>query len=59
MRWKIEEAYNTLKNKMKFENVSGKAFIYVKQDFYAQIYVYNMMVDFRHSTEEEILEKKL
>lgn len=57
MRWKIEEAYNTLKNKMKFENVSGKACIYVKQDFYAQIYVYNMMEDFRHSTEEEILEK--
>ena len=57
MRWKIEEAYNTLKNKMKFENVSEKACIYVEQDFYAQIYVYNMMEDFRHSTEEEILEK--
>ena len=42
---------------MKFENVSEKACIYVEQDFYAQIYVYNMMEDFRHSTEEEILEK--
>ena len=38
-RWKIELAYNTLKNKMKLESVSGKSTIYVKQDFLAQILV--------------------
>lgn len=53
-RWKIEEAYNTLKNKMKFESVSGMSSIYVKQDFLAQIFVYNMMEDVRHSAEEQI-----
>ena len=55
LRWKIEQAYHTLKNKMKFESVSGKASIYVKQDFLAQIYVYNMMQDMITYAEEEII----
>ena len=54
LRWKIEEAYNTLKNKMRFESVTGMASIYVEQDFLAQIYVYNMIEDVRHSAEEKI-----
>lgn len=56
-RWKIEEAYNTLKNKMKFESVTGMASIYVEQDFLAQIYVYNMMEDVRHAAEEKIQDR--
>lgn len=44
-RWKIEQKYHTLKNKMKFESVTGKASIYVKQDFWAQIVVFNMIQD--------------
>ena len=39
---------------MKFESVSGMSSIYVKQDFLAQIFVYNMMEDVRHSAEEQI-----
>ena len=36
-RWEIEKKYHTLKNKMKFESVTGKASVYVYQDFWAQV----------------------
>ena len=39
---------------MRFESVTGMASIYVEQDFLAQIYVYNMIEDVRHSAEEKI-----
>lgn len=55
LRWRIEEAYHTLKNKMKFESVSGQASIYVEQDFLAQINVYNMMEDMIEYVEEQLL----
>ena len=54
LRWKIEEAYGSLKNKMKFESVTGNASIYVEQDFLAQVYVYNIMEDLSHAAEEKI-----
>lgn len=44
--------YHTLKNKMKFESVTGKASIYVYQDFWAQILVYTMIQDIRKSADE-------
>ena len=44
-RWMIEQKYHTLKNKLKFESVTGKASIYVKQDFWAQMIVFNMVQD--------------
>jgi hypothetical protein len=44
-RWSIEQSYHTLKNKLKFESVTGKASIYVKQDFFAQMLIYNMVED--------------
>ena len=44
-RWQLEQKYHTLKNKMKFESVTGKASIYVKQDFWAQTLVFNMVQD--------------
>lgn len=52
-RWEIEKKYHTLKNKMKFESVTGKASIYVYQDFWAQVLVYNMIQDIRNSADEE------
>ena len=57
LRWKIENAYNTIKNKMRFESVTGNASIYVEQDFLAQVYVYNMMEDVRHTAEEKLQKK--
>jgi hypothetical protein len=44
-RWLIEQKYHTLKNKLKFESVTGKASIYVAQDFWAQTLVFNMVQD--------------
>jgi hypothetical protein len=52
-RWQIEKKYHTLKNKMKFESVTGKASVYVYQDFWAQMIVYNMVQDVMHSANEE------
>jgi hypothetical protein len=45
-RWSIEKKYSTLKNKLKFESVTGKASIYVAQDFFAQLLVFNIVQDF-------------
>jgi hypothetical protein len=44
-RWLIEQKYHTLKNKLKFESVTGRASIYVEQDFRAQVLVFNMVQD--------------
>ena len=52
-RREIEKKYHTLKNKMKFEGVTGKSSVYVYQDFWAQVLVYNMIQDIRNSADEE------
>lgn len=57
-RWAIETAYNSLKNKMKLECVSGNASIYVEQDFLAQILVYNMAQDMKKEAEEKLKKEK-
>ena len=38
---------------MKLESVTGKATVYVHQDFWAQVLVYNMVQDIRNSADEE------
>lgn len=53
-RWQIEKKYHTLKNKIKLESVTGKASLYVYQDFWSQIYVYNMIQDVLHASNVEI-----
>ena len=62
-RWSIEKKYHTLKNKMKVESVTGKASIYVKQDFWAQMLVYNIVQDLIMEAEvraaEEAKKKRL
>ncbi len=55
-RWEIQKKYHTLKNKMKFESVTGKASVYVYQDFWAQIFVYNMVQDIRNSADKKVAE---
>ena len=56
-RWSIEQKYHTLKNKLKFESVTGKASIYVEQDFWAQILVFNMVEDLITAAECRALKK--
>lgn len=53
-RWEIEKKYHTLKNKMKFESVTGKSTIYVDQDFRAQVLVYNMIQDIRKEANDKV-----
>jgi hypothetical protein len=56
-RWSIEQKYHTLKNKLKFESVTGKASIYVKQDFWAQTVVFNMVQDLINAAEYRAAKK--
>jgi len=56
-RWMIEQKYHTLKNKLKFESVTGKASIYVAQDFWAQMLVYNMVQDLIMAAEDRAVKK--
>jgi hypothetical protein len=57
-RWMIEKKYHTLKNKMRFESVTGKASIYVEQDLRAQVLVYNMVQDVITGAELQAQRKK-
>jgi len=56
-RWSIEQKYHTLKNKLKFESVTGKASIYVKQDFWAQMTVYNIVEDLITAAERRAVKR--
>ena len=42
-RWGIEVKYNELKNRLQIENFSGETPIAIKQDFYATMYLSNMV----------------
>jgi len=42
-RWGIEVKYNELKNRLQIENFSGETTIAIEQDFYATIYLSNMV----------------
>ena len=56
-RWSIEQKYHTLKNKLKFESVTGKASIYVEQDFWAQTLVFNMVQDLITAAESRVAKR--
>jgi hypothetical protein len=56
-RWLIEQKYHTLKNKMKFESVTGRASIYVEQDVRAQVLVFNMVQDLITMAERRLKER--
>jgi rhodanese-related sulfurtransferase len=56
-RWDIEKKFHSLKNKLKFESVIGKASIYVKQDCWAQVIVFNMVQDVMHSAQSGLNKK--
>ena len=56
-RWSIEQKYHTLKNKLKFESVTGKASVYVKQDFWAQMTVFNIVQDLITAAERRAVKR--
>jgi hypothetical protein len=42
-RWKVETAYDLIKSKLELENFSGKTKVSVLQDFYATMYMANLI----------------
>jgi hypothetical protein len=55
-RWKIETKYDSLKNKLELENMSGRSVISTYQDFWAKLDLANMTAALKYSTNEVIEE---
>lgn len=53
-RWKIEKAYDVIKNKLEIENFSGYSKLAIEQDFHGQIFLLNMLEDMKRTANKEI-----
>jgi len=54
LRWGIETKYNTLKNKLEIETFSGKTVVSILQDFWATLYLSNLVSAIKAETDEII-----
>jgi len=57
-RWQIEKSYNVIKNKLEIENFSGHSELAIKQDFYSQMLLFNMIEDIKKTANKQIKEKQ-
>jgi hypothetical protein len=55
-RWGIELKYNELKSRLQIENFTGDTAISIEQDFYASMYLSNMVALAKNEANEEIKE---
>lgn len=53
-RWKIETLYDTIKNKLEIENFSGYLPDAILQDYYATLFLTNLVGVLQHDLSEEI-----
>ncbi len=53
-RWTIETNYDKLKNKLETENFSGRRKIIIEQDFYSDVYVFNIATVIKYDTNQQI-----
>ena len=53
LRWRIETAYQTLKDRLRMENFTGTKPILLEQDIYSTIYVSNIAEDIARDIEQE------
>lgn len=53
LRWQIETAYQTLKDRLQIENFTGTKPILLEQDIYSTIYVSNIAEDIARDIEQE------
>lgn len=53
LRWRIETAYQTLKDRLQMENFTGTKSILLEQDIYSTIYVSNIAEDIARDIEQE------
>ena len=58
LRWGIETKYNTLKNKLDIESFSGKTLNTVLQDFYATMFLSNIIAAIKTES-DEIIDKNI
>ena len=56
-RWGIEVQYMELKSRLQIENFTGDTVIAVEQDFYASVYLANMIALLKHEANEKITEE--
>lgn len=50
-RWGIEGKYRELKQQIKLENFSGKKPIMIRQDFYASLFMANLIAVFKSQSD--------
>jgi hypothetical protein len=55
-RWGIEVKFNEIKNKLQVENFTGKTIIAIEQDFYATMYLTNIVAQAKKDSNEVIQE---
>ena len=58
MRWGIETAYETLKDRLQMENFTGTKPILPLRDIYSTIYISNLAEDIIRDAEAELDEKE-
>ena len=56
-RWSIEVKYDSLKNKLELENMSGRRVVTTYQDFWAKLDIANTMAALEYATDNAIDEK--
>jgi len=56
MRWPVETKYDTLKNKLEIESFTGRTPLAVKQEFYATMYLANLLAVAKAETDAMIAE---
>lgn len=56
-RWEIELNYEKIKNKLHIENYSGRTELTICQDFYSQMYVFNIFLALKNEIEEQLEEE--
>ena len=59
IRWKVEVAYDMLKSKLQLENFSGKVKASVVQDFYATVYIANIVAFTAEEADKLVAENDL
>lgn len=53
-RWEIELNYEKIKNKLHIENYSGRTELTICQDFYSQMYIFNIFLALKNEIEEQL-----
>jgi hypothetical protein len=56
-RWRIEVKFESLKNRLELENMSGRRVVTTYQDFWAKLDLANTMAALEFATDEAIEEK--